>query len=49
VPAVSEGQSDRAGQLCAIRARPEQPYFGHGPLARDGRIAALYLFFDKLP
>jgi hypothetical protein len=48
VPAVCEGQSDRSGQLCAIRARPEQPYFGHGPQARDGRHPAVGMTFREL-
>jgi hypothetical protein len=48
VPAMSEGQSDRSGQLCAIRARPEQPYVGHGPLAWNCGDAAVGMTFRKL-
>src|ERR1700746_3529161 len=48
VPAVSEGQSHRSCQLCAIRARPEQPYVGHGPLDWDGRNTAVRMPCRKI-
>src|SRR2546428_721651 len=38
---MREGQSELSGQLGAICARPEQPYFGHGAPAWDGRDRAV--------
>jgi hypothetical protein len=51
-PIAEPEESGNGGRLQWVASRPAEPAAYAGTdfiIARDGRIAALYLFFDKLP